>query len=94
MFCVISNPPSSPLCLIPPLLNLPLLTLLPPQCVSRDDAVATGATLPVSMTMPFSPLSSDEEHQRMLGNNRHLYPGAEEEEEEEEESVAMHGSAL
>ncbi|KAF3846125.1 hypothetical protein F7725_003203 [Dissostichus mawsoni] len=37
------------------------------------------------MTMPFSPLSSDEEHQRMLGNNRHLYPGAENEEEEEEE---------
>ncbi|XP_035511024.1 SH3 and multiple ankyrin repeat domains protein 1 [Morone saxatilis] len=37
------------------------------------------------MTMPFSPLSSDEEQQRMLGNNRHLYPGAEDEEEEEEE---------
>uniref|UniRef100_A0A3Q2D5D1 SH3 and multiple ankyrin repeat domains 1 n=1 Tax=Cyprinodon variegatus TaxID=28743 RepID=A0A3Q2D5D1_CYPVA len=37
------------------------------------------------MTMPFSPLSSDEEHQRMLGNSRHLYPGAEDEEEEEEE---------
>ncbi|XP_005469047.3 SH3 and multiple ankyrin repeat domains protein 1 isoform X4 [Oreochromis niloticus] len=37
------------------------------------------------MTMPFSPLSSDEEQQRMLGNSRHLYPGAEDEEEEEEE---------
>uniref|UniRef100_A0A3Q3X3S3 Uncharacterized protein n=1 Tax=Mola mola TaxID=94237 RepID=A0A3Q3X3S3_MOLML len=37
------------------------------------------------MTMPFSPLSSDEEQQRMLGNTRHLYPGAEDEEEEEEE---------
>uniref|UniRef100_A0A3B4XVB9 SH3 and multiple ankyrin repeat domains 1 n=1 Tax=Seriola lalandi dorsalis TaxID=1841481 RepID=A0A3B4XVB9_SERLL len=37
------------------------------------------------MTMPFSPLSSDEEQQRMLGNNRHLYPGAEDEEDEEEE---------
>ncbi|CAL8274655.1 unnamed protein product [Lota lota] len=35
--------------------------------------------------MPFSPLSSDEEQQRMLGNSRHLYPGAEDEEEEEEE---------
>uniref|UniRef100_A0A3B3DSN9 SH3 and multiple ankyrin repeat domains 1 n=1 Tax=Oryzias melastigma TaxID=30732 RepID=A0A3B3DSN9_ORYME len=35
--------------------------------------------------MPFSPLSSDEEHQRMLGNSRLLYPGAEDEEEEEEE---------
>ncbi|XP_059926704.1 histone H3.v1 [Gadus macrocephalus] len=39
------------------------------------------------MTMPFSPLSSDEEQQRMLGNSRHLYPGAEDEEEEEEEEV-------
>uniref|UniRef100_A0A3Q2QCQ0 SH3 and multiple ankyrin repeat domains 1 n=1 Tax=Fundulus heteroclitus TaxID=8078 RepID=A0A3Q2QCQ0_FUNHE len=37
------------------------------------------------MTMPFSPLSSDDEQQRMLGNSRHLYPGAEDEEEEEEE---------
>ncbi|XP_042565099.1 SH3 and multiple ankyrin repeat domains protein 1 [Clupea harengus] len=37
------------------------------------------------MTMPLSPLSSDEEQQRMLGNSQHLYPGAEEEEEEEEE---------
>ncbi|XP_029604889.1 histone H3.v1-like [Salmo trutta] len=37
------------------------------------------------MTMPLSPLSSDEEQQRMLGNNRHLYPGAEDEEEEEED---------
>ncbi|XP_016323514.1 LOW QUALITY PROTEIN: SH3 and multiple ankyrin repeat domains protein 1 [Sinocyclocheilus anshuiensis] len=36
------------------------------------------------MTMPLSPLSSDEEQQRMLGNSQHLYPGAEEEEEEEE----------
>ncbi len=44
-----------------------------------------GATLPVAMTMPLSPLSSDEEQQRMLGNSQHLYPGAEEEEEEEEE---------
>lgn len=55
------------------------------QCVSGDDAVAAGATLPVAMTMPLSPLSSDEEQQRMLGNSQHLYPGAEEEEEEEEE---------
>ncbi|XP_026063080.1 SH3 and multiple ankyrin repeat domains protein 1-like isoform X4 [Carassius auratus] len=39
------------------------------------------------MTMPLSPLSSDEEHQRMLGNSQHLYPGAEEEEEEEEEEM-------
>ncbi|TDH03257.1 hypothetical protein EPR50_G00161330 [Perca flavescens] len=39
------------------------------------------------MTMPFSPLSSDEEQQRMLGNNQHLYPGAEDEEEEEEEEM-------
>ncbi|KAG7492113.1 hypothetical protein MATL_G00010850 [Megalops atlanticus] len=39
------------------------------------------------MTMPLSPLSSDEEQQRMLGNSQHFYPGAEEEggEEEEEE---------
>uniref|UniRef100_A0A3B3QBZ2 SH3 and multiple ankyrin repeat domains 1 n=1 Tax=Paramormyrops kingsleyae TaxID=1676925 RepID=A0A3B3QBZ2_9TELE len=37
------------------------------------------------MTMPLSPLSSDEEQQRMLGNSQHLYPGAEDEEEEEEE---------
>ncbi|XP_053474577.1 SH3 and multiple ankyrin repeat domains protein 1 [Ictalurus furcatus] len=36
------------------------------------------------MTMPLSPLSSDEEQQKMLGNSQHLYPGAEEEEEEEE----------
>ena len=42
---------------------------------------------PVVMTMPFSPLSSDEEQQRMLGNSRRLYPGAEEEEEEEEEEM-------
>ncbi len=59
--------------------------LLFSQCVSRDDAIAAGATLPVAMTMPLSPLSSDEEQQRMLGNSQHLYPGAEEEEEEEEE---------
>ncbi|XP_062874545.1 SH3 and multiple ankyrin repeat domains protein 1 [Trichomycterus rosablanca] len=34
------------------------------------------------MTMPLSPLSSDEEQQKMLGNSQHLYPGAEDEEEE------------
>ena len=55
------------------------------QWLSGNDGVATGAALSVAMTMPFSPLSSDEEQQRMLGNNRHLYPGAEDEEEEEEE---------
>lgn len=54
------------------------------QCVSGDDAVAVGTTHPVAMTMPLSPLSSDEEQQKMLGNSQHLYPGAEEEEEEEE----------
>lgn len=55
------------------------------QCISGNDGVATFAALSVAMTMPFSPLSSDEEQQRMLGNSRHLYPGAEDEEEEEEE---------
>lgn len=55
------------------------------QRVSGNDAIATGATCPVTMTMPLSPLSSDEEQQRMLGNSQHLYPGAEDEEEEEEE---------
>ena len=55
------------------------------QCLTGNDGVDTGAPLPVAMTMPFSPLSSDEEQQRMLANNRHLYPGAEDEEEEEEE---------
>ncbi|KAL7850152.1 hypothetical protein SRHO_G00195010 [Serrasalmus rhombeus] len=41
------------------------------------------------MTMPLSPLSSDEEQQRMLGNSQHLYPGAEEEEEDEEEEEEL-----
>ncbi|MED6232510.1 hypothetical protein ATANTOWER_031517, partial [Ataeniobius toweri] len=54
-------------------------------CLSGNDGVATGTAFFVAMTMPFSPLSSDEEQQRMLGNSRHLYPGAEDEEEEEEE---------
>lgn len=63
-----------------------VFSFLPPlQCLSGNDGVATCAALSVAMTMPFSPLSSDEEQQRMLGNNRHLYPGAEDEEEEEEE---------
>ncbi|XP_061088424.1 SH3 and multiple ankyrin repeat domains protein 1-like [Conger conger] len=37
------------------------------------------------MTMPLSPLSSDEEQQRMLGNSQHFYPGTEEEGAEEED---------
>ncbi|KAJ8364257.1 hypothetical protein SKAU_G00130880 [Synaphobranchus kaupii] len=58
---------------------------LPNACVSGDEAVAAGAAPPVTMTMPLSPLSSDEEQQRMLGNSQHFYPGAEEEGAEEED---------
>ncbi|CAG5897288.1 unnamed protein product [Menidia menidia] len=67
----------------PPPIFLPIDR--PSSCLSGNDGVASVAVLSVAMTMPFSPLSSDEEHQRMLGNNRRLYPGAEDEEEEEEE---------
>ncbi|KAK3518280.1 hypothetical protein QTP86_018970, partial [Hemibagrus guttatus] len=37
------------------------------RCIFGGDAVAVGTTLPVAMTMPLSPLSSDEEQQKMLG---------------------------
>ncbi|KAJ8399915.1 hypothetical protein AAFF_G00406450 [Aldrovandia affinis] len=66
------------------------------KCVSGDEAVAAGAAPPVTMTMPLSPLSSDEEQQRMLGNRQHFYRGAEEEgaEEEEEEEERQEESRV
>ncbi|MFT7814831.1 SH3 and multiple ankyrin repeat domains protein 1-like isoform X1 [Arapaima gigas] len=50
------------------------------------------------MTMPLSPLSSDDEQQRMLGKSQHFYPGAEgeegEQEDDEEEGEENHMEGL